>query len=431
MRRVIWGWGLLILLYPVAVWAEPGGGGAVEVQRIEQELQQLQEENAKIRTQMEVLQQKLSDLQQQNNQKTTELEKKVKAVHDTAASHVGETLDSYWGEHRFLVTGNANVQYHWAGHGEEHSFLAELEPLFLYRMSDRLLFEAELEVELPDDAETEVNLEYAHFSYLLNDYITILGGKYLLPFGEYNERIQPPWINKLVSNPLLFRHEIGLIPFSEIGAQVRGGIPLSNDGIDLEYALYVANGPRFTSEARGAALEAANNVDFNKNKAIGGRIGFRPLPFSSNLGRLKLGASTYHGKWDDKGDQWVHIWGVDSAYQTGPLELRGEYANMLRELPGGQSSEHREGWYVQAAYKLSQIALPFINRTELVFRYSQQRQPFDHDSEEREFVRGQQYSLGYNYWLTPSTVWKFEYDFDDKKGVRNNSELYTQFVVGF
>lgn len=430
MRRVLWSWGLLTLFYPAALFAEPVRGGTSEVKRIEQELRQLQDDNAKMRAHMEELQRKLGDLQQQSEQKTTELEKKVKAVHDTP-SHVSEALDSYWGDHRFLVTGNANVQYHWAGHGEEHSFLAAFEPLFLFRISDRLLFEAELEAELPDDAETAVNLEYAHFSYLLNDYITILGGKYLLPFGEFNERLQPSWINKLVSTPLPFRHEVGLIPFSEIGAQVRGGIPLSNDGVDLEYALYVANGPRFASEARGAAFEPTNNIDTNKNKAVGARIGFRPLPFSANLGRLKIGASTYHGKWDEHSNLWVHTWGIDSAYQAGPLELRGEYVNMLRELPGGASSEHREGWYMQAAYKLSQLAVPFINRTELVFRYSQQRQPFDHDSEKREFVRGQQYSLGYNYWLTPSTVWKFEYDFDDKKGTRTNSELYTQFVVGF
>ena len=63
--------------------------------------------------------------------------------------------------------------------------MSKFEPLFLFRVSDRLLFEAGVEFELPDDVETNANLEFAHFDYLLNDYMTVVGGKYLLPFGDF------------------------------------------------------------------------------------------------------------------------------------------------------------------------------------------------------------------------------------------------------
>lgn len=75
--------------------------------------------------------------------------------------------------HGFMVSGFGFAQYHWAGRGQENNFLAKFEPLFLYRISDRVLFEAGVEVELPDDTETAVNLEFAHFDYPLNKYVHV------------------------------------------------------------------------------------------------------------------------------------------------------------------------------------------------------------------------------------------------------------------
>jgi hypothetical protein len=288
-----------------------------------------------------------------------------------------------------------------------------------------------VEFELPDDAETNANLEFAHFDYLLNDYMTLVGGKYILPFGDFYERLEPDWINKLVTNPLPHRHEVGLLPFSDLGAQIRGGFPLSlAEGVDFDYTIFAGNGPKFTSDKRGAAFEPTNNLDANKNKAVGARFGFRPLPFAWNMGRWKIGASTYNGTWDEKDHLWLHAWGIDSSYQKGPFDFRGEYISMLREMPGG-NNEHREGWYTQAAYKLAHWAIPFIDRSELVFRYSRQNQPFSQEEDPPSFLRGQQYSFGYDYWLTPTTVWKLEYDYDLRRDQRNNDEIYTQFVVGF
>lgn len=430
MRKVVWALSLLALVEARTALAGPPRDPNQQIEQIQQELDRLREENTKIHSQMESLQQKLGDLQKADATKTAELEQKVKAVHDSAPSRISEALDSYWGDHRFLVSGYGAAQYHWAGRGEENSFSAEIEPLLLYRVSDRLLFEAGLEFELPDDGETEANLEFAHFDYLLNDYATIVGGKYLLPFGDFYERVEPAWINKFVTSPLPFRHEVGLLPFNDVGAQIRGGVPLAAEGVDFEYTLYASNGPRFVSDKRGAAFEAFNNLDINKNKAVGARFGLRPLPFSWDMGRWKIGVSTYNGTWDDKNNLWMNTWGLDSTYQKGPVELRGEYVNILRELPGS-GNEHREGWYVQAAYKLARLAIPVLDRSELVFRYAKQNQPQSRDEDPPSFLRGQQYSFGYDYWITPSTVWKLEYDYDDRKDERNNHGIFTQFAVGF
>jgi len=349
---------------------------------------------------------------------------------------IAQALADYWGESRFVIAGSGAASYDWAAHNELNSFTAEIEPLFLFRITDKALVEAEAEFELPSDGETDVNLEYGQLDYLFNDYVTLVAGKFLTPFGDFNERIQPTWINKMASAPLPLRHEEGLLPFSEVGVQVRGGIPLmGEDGVDMEYALYVSNGPKFAADTTGALLEPANNVDINNSKAIGARFGIRPLPLSSELGRLKLGVSTYNGTWDPDGDNqslWLNVWGLDASYKLGFLDLRGEFLDFWREMPDGAPSEHRQGGYAQAAYKLTQLGVPVLDRTELVLRYSQQNQPAaPADAEDAPNPRIRQIAAGVDYWITPMLVFKAEYDFDERKDEKEGHELHAQIAFGF
>src|SRR5436853_6459432 len=87
------------------------------------------------------------------------------------------------------------------------------------------------------------------------------------------------------SRPLPFREgdEGGLLPFTELGVQLRGAIPLGyGDGTRAEYSLYVTNGPRFASDVRGAFFET-NNTDQNRPKGYGARLGFELLPYDAGL----------------------------------------------------------------------------------------------------------------------------------------------------
>ena len=137
--------------------------------------------------------------------------------------------------------------------------------------------------------ETEVGLEYAQISYLLNDYVTLGAGKFLSPFGVFRERLHPAWINKLPDAPLPFGHG-GLGPTSELGFEVRGGIPVGPT--KMNYTVYVSNGPRLiTDEDHEAGLLSSSNFeDVDDNKAIGGRIGFLPIP------ELELGYSMQYAE---------------------------------------------------------------------------------------------------------------------------------------
>ena len=94
------------------------------------------------------------------------------------------------------------------------------------------------------------------------------------------------------------------------------------------------------------------------------------------MGRLELGASTYNGKWAN--GNWLTSWGVDFNYFVDNLQTRGEWLESYRQMPNGQASDNRQGWYIQAGYFLNGLNLPFLpdrlnsylHRLEPLVRYS-------------------------------------------------------------
>jgi len=418
-------------LSPTPAGAEPD---------LHQELQTLKAQLERDRLQMEQDRQRIEQLERQfesvevkSEAKSKELEEKI-TKQALSQPSFGQYLDRFAGEHRLSIVGYGFGTFAWQERANTNTFMAGFEPIFLYRLSDRLLFEGDVEFKL-EDAETSVDLEYAQVDYLLNDYMTVVAGKFLLPFGEFIERQHQVWINKLVSRPLPFREgdEGGLLPFSELGVQLRGAIPLGyGEGTRAEYSLYVTNGPRFGSDVRGAFFET-NNTDQNRAKGYGARIGVELLPYDAGLGRLRLGASTFDGQWGAQSKLWFTSWGVDTVYQNGPLVLRGEYLQTHRVMPTSIPDDKGEGWYIQAAYLLQAVPVPYLDHTELVVRYSGQNQnALTADALAEGFLRNPRLvAVGLDYWIAPSVVWKLEYDRDMSARVGDSNALLTQFAVGF
>lgn len=423
-----------VLLHSVVLVWEPcaAADSASEVGQLREEMRRLREENERNRQRMEELERKLEQIQVKDEQRQNELEAKMaKEVEKQAATAPRRYLERYFGDNRFVLTGWGAGSYEWERRDNSNTFTATFAPIFLYRMADWVLFEAEPEFELEDDGDTEVNLEYAQADIFLNDYVTAVGGKFLLPFGEFIEQLHPAWINKLVSAPLPFREpeEGGLLPYSNVGFQLRGGARLFEwEGLNVAYTAYIANGPRFDSDEVGALLNP-NNVDNNRGKGYGARLALYPLPLDNPIGRVMLGASTFDGKWDEGGKFWFTSWGIDLAYQVAELEVRAEYVRTRREMPADVGDDDRDGWYVQAAYKLSRIGVPYLDRLELVGRYAGVNQRAVTDEELLPHPR--QVAIGVDYWLTPSVAWKLEYDRDLPEGAPDDDAVRTQIAVGF
>lgn len=402
-----------------------------DIDALRQEMRQLQEENKRIQEENQRIQERMQDVERKLEEGEAAHAKQEQELKTEITSAPRRYLERYFGEDRFVLTGYGAGSYVWDRNAGSNTFLATFAPIFLYRVTDWILFEAEPEFELDSDGDTEINLEYAQADIVLNDYATFVGGKFLLPFGEFIQQLHPAWINKLVSNPLPYREgeEGGLMPFSNVGAQFRGGAQLlGREGVDLAYTVYIANGPRFESDQVGAGFNT-NNIDNNVGKGYGARLSLYPIPLSAELGRIELGASTFDGKWDDGGDFWFTSWGIDSAYQFDELEVRGEYLQTYRQMPAGVGNDNRQGWYIQTSYRLSRVPLDYVNRLELIARYSGVNQRAVTNDELVPHPR--QVALGIDYWLTPSVVGKLEYDRDLPRDAPDNDAVRAQVAVGF
>ena len=174
--------------------------------------------------------------------------------------------------------------------GTESSYVGSaFAPIFLFKHSDRLIFEAELEFVLEGN-ELEVGLEYANVMYVLNKNMNVRAGRFLLPFGTFMERLHPSWINRFSTTPLGYGHD-GIAPSSGIGVELRGAFDLG--GPKLNYSVYSTNGPRLkdgSEEPEEAGMLLFQNYEDNNNsKAFGGRIGLLPFADSST----EIGFSTY------------------------------------------------------------------------------------------------------------------------------------------
>src|SRR5438094_5440880 len=200
---------------------------------------------------------------------TDELRQEV----ETLKTQVKETFP---GTTKFLLGGYGTAGFT-ARSGEDPFFDAAFNAIFLFKMTDRLFVEGELEFEFEDN-ETTTNLEIAQNSYRLNDYMTIGVGRFLNPTNFFVERQHMNWVNKLPDKPLAVYD--GLLPESEMGGQLRGVIQIGPT--KLEYVAFVANSPGLITapddfEELGM-LDFDNDAKFGGHVAVGGHVGFIPIP---------------------------------------------------------------------------------------------------------------------------------------------------------
>jgi hypothetical protein len=350
------------------------------------------------------------------------------------------------GQTGFLVTG-----YGFAGfideEGEPSTFNAGFNPIFLWRAGERIFAEAEVHFGLDDD-ETEVELEYADLNYILNDYMTVGAGLFLAPFGNFAERFHPAWINKLPDAPLAFGHD-GLAPHHLLGIQLRGAIPISQT--KLTYALTLTNGPRLNPGEAGDPDEAGmlhfdNFEDIRHGKAVGARVGFLPIP------ELELSYSVIFADVNMPDDDLDHVDATlhsvdlnyvrDAEFLSGTIDFKAQWVWSLVDRttydPTGalgfgplSFSNRRHGGYVQLAYRPSKLEIDFLRNLEAIVRFDAVDLPRNAPTN----VDERRWTVGLDYWISPSMVVKVAYRFDDRDdpaGVEEDRDaLLVQFGLGF
>ena len=335
------------------------------------------------------------------------------------------------GSTKFLLTGYGTGSFI-AKSGEDPFFDATFNAFLLWKLTDRLFFEGEVEFEF-ENGDTTTNLEIAQASYLLNDYMTIGVGRFLNPMSYFVERQHMGWVNKFPDKPLAVYD--GLLPESQLGAQLRGVIPIGPT--KLEYVGFVANAPDLitTPDETLGMLDFSNHANAGGHVTVGGHVGFIPIP------QIEVGYGIQRSKVGPRDNAVEAIlqsadfnFVADSPLLKGLINFRaqwvwshvGHFNYDVDETGMFTFNNNRNGGYAQLAYRPTGFG-NVIKNFEPVVRYDRFNQlhtPVGYDEE--------RWSFGLDYWLTSSTVIKAAYQVDNKNnGARDQNALMLQVAVGF
>ena len=276
-----------------------------------------------------------------------------------------------------ILTGTAGT-FSFATAGQQQ-LDAQINPVLLVPLGDHWLVEGRAEFQGafqrppeggPYGGPVSKNLDYLQADYIANKYVTVTMGRFLTPFGIFNERLYPIWIRSLQQDPLIFPIATG----SSDGMMLRGGFA-SNAKANLTYAVYAS-----------AVSTAHNNLGSDRN--VGARVSvFLPGP------RLEIGASWQKLLQDER----TNAFGLHFAWLSTrlPLNVHSEYAR----------SNRGSGYWIDGAYRLSQLHFwqKAMRRTELAGRaeqfFSGSISPDEADAFGLPTANTREGEFGVNYYL--------------------------------
>jgi hypothetical protein len=347
-------------------------------------------------------------------------------------SQTNESPLSFYG----FVAGNYHKFPHSRGAGEFE--FEEFAPFFLLQLNDWIFLEAEVGIHAEG-----AGVDQGAVDFIVNDWLTVVAGRFISPVGWFNERAHPAWINKLPDFPLVLR-QVTPADYSLNGVQLRGGHYLGCLPLKLEYSAFAANGfglPKTPVVADLANLEAMkeSTSDINEAMAYGGRLGF----WYPEVG-LTGGVSAFiNSPYSTLVGSDIQLWQLDFGYHKGNWDARFEYAN-LRQGTSGLTAEaiRRFGYYAQVAYRPYDACNRFLRNMELVARYSRARfhgidpTALDFDKFKSPVdipVNRNQYTLGINYYFYPSLALKFAYEINhERNDIHLKDDVFiAQLVWGF
>jgi len=284
----------------------------------------------------------------------------------------------------------------------QQQVLPAISPILLVPIGSRILFESEAEFEgtythmtgQPWDHTWDKGIEYVQADVFVNKYLTLVGGRFLTPFGTFNERLHSGWIRNIQTAPFITALEMT----DSNGGQARGAVSI-NRNLNINYAAY---------------FSASSDTDwFVSDRAAGGRVGlFFPTA------RFEVGGS-YQRKLG--GDTRRNLVGVDWTWQLKPipLDIRGEFAR--DPLIG-------KGYWVEGAYRMRRMpfAKAFMKKSQAGVRMEQffvspLMGTMDTGDMEIPSSDAKRVFAGWSYWIRPDVRANFAYgrEFNRDEGDHN------------
>ncbi|WP_035348214.1 hypothetical protein [Edaphobacter aggregans] len=210
------------------------------------------------------------------------------------------------------------------------------------------------------------NVEYAQLDWLADTHLTVVVGRYLLPFGIYNERLQPIWIKNLQDAPIT----------TAIGTRTSG----SGDGYMLRGV--VVQRPSYSIQYTAYVSAHSNIEQLQSARAAGGDTSiFLPKK------RLEIGTS-YQRFLESRNINSVAAY-VSWQPPKVPIDLKAEF----------DTSYNGRGYWLETAYNFTQLPVPrFVQRTQVVGRM-QQFFPLNGGGNSLPRIDTQRFDFGLNYYF--------------------------------
>ena len=225
----------------------------------------------------------------------------------------------------------------------------EFDPVVLVPIGNRVLVQAEFDMSLDEvrdsgkfgPAVVDHGFDYLQGDFFVHPNLTVVAGRYLVPFGIYRERMHPLWIRYLQAEPISFT----LNATSGNGGMLRGGAHVW-EGADVTYSAY------YSAETTPTIFQSDKQAGYRTSLVLLNR-------------HMEFGTSYNH----TMGAGAHNMVGTDFTWEPRrvPVEIRSE---TLFSKQAGNT------YWVEGAYKLNKLGTNrFFKSTILVFRQEQYWMP--------------------------------------------------------
>jgi len=385
------------------------------------------DEMSEIKEQLKALTQKMNDIEAKNEASSNALIEEVSALKTFNAvpelsnksyTEMGYAASKvYYSKSPLSIGGYGNIDYinYTDQTGKDTSDLYRAIFFIGYKFTDNIIFNSEIEFEHVGESK----VEFAYLDFLVQNEINFRVGNVLVPIGHVGLQHEPTMFNA-VNRPEVERYiipstwnENGILAYGRYG--------------NFDYTAGVITS---LNAAKGSANKTWRDARQAGSKTLSEDFGFVGRLSYNALNSLKLTTSLFTG---DSGQSQAGldgvsqtIWEAHAVYKEGSVELTALYAqatldgeNALAAFnPDNAISSEGSGYYVNAAYNITEEWTPFIRYE----KYNAEEDTTTFDSATSTLVKGSKAdtkstTVGLNYRPHPSVVLKADYVFYDNQGI--------------
>ena len=370
--------------------------------------------NAEIFDMMQEMKQELKALKSENAQLKGTVEEVAISTDEAIKAQIKLSNKSSWGGYGELHYNNLEGQ----GPGVADTKKVDFHRFVLYfghEFRDDLRFFSEFELEhalvkdIGDSTTTEngpgeVELEQAYIQYDINDTTQITSGLFLMPIGILNETHEPDTFYGVERNTVEKNiipstwWEAGVMVTKELKPGLTADIALTS-GLESKASAYKPrDGRQKVASAKADSL------------ATIGRLKYTAIPGLELAGSLFMQTDYCQGAVVGCGS--ATAWETHAIYKKDKFQLRALYAgwNIDGDAVKTAGADKQNGYYLEPAYR-------FNDKWGAFARY----ESYDNKDGNSTDTEVEARSIGFNYWIDPTVVAKFDY-VDQSKANNGDSD---------